>query len=178
MFRSHKRDSAPPATTTAPAHRGGLFSRNRSPSPVRREETRRGGLFHRSPSPIARDDARTGRSSTGIFGGSRRRSSSASSDSRDRRHGHSSSSSRGGMFGSVGRNDPVIRGARSKVADAENAERAADAALIAARQAVQEAKQHVKDLVGNADREARAAKLRHTEAKGVAKDANSLGKFN
>ena len=40
------------------------------------------------------------------------------------------------------------------------------------------AKQHVKSLVSNAERESRAARLRHTEAKGVAKDANSLGRFN
>lgn len=43
-------------------------------------------------------------------------------------------------------NDPTIVAARQKVSDAEEAERQADRALIDARTAVREAKQHVKNL--------------------------------
>ena len=49
--------------------------------------------------------------------------------------------------------DPAIRNARQKVFDAEHAERAADEALLQARAAVREARDHVKILEREAEAE-------------------------
>jgi hypothetical protein len=50
------------------------------------------------------------------------------------------------MFSSSLKKDPAIMTGRKKVADAEEAERAADEALSLARITVREAKEHVKAL--------------------------------
>ena len=124
--------------------RGSLFSRNRSNSPT-----------HVNDGDNGHDEKMRSR---GLFGSRRRQSSSSASDSNG--VGASSNVSvfsgspggRGILQGSRGsathrlQNDPALLGARQKVSDAEGAERAADRALVEARLAVREARQHVKNL--------------------------------
>ena len=104
-------------------------SQRRNPSPPPPPQTS-GGIFHRSRTPPPRtstDSASSSRSST-----------------RSNRGG-------GGFLG-LNRdkhgldNDPSIRTARQKVADAERAERQADEALLAARRAADGAREQVKML--------------------------------
>ncbi|KIP06532.1 hypothetical protein PHLGIDRAFT_90806, partial [Phlebiopsis gigantea 11061_1 CR5-6] len=88
----------------------------------------------------------------------------------------SSSTSPSGRGTSDPRNDPTIRGARQKVADAETSEREADRALGLARAAVREAREHVKILEREALEDARRAKAKQAEAKTVSKSARGLGR--
>jgi len=74
------------------------------------------------------------------------------------------------------RNDPTITGARQKVSDAEAFEREADRALMQARGAVREAREHVRILEREALEEARRAKAKQAEAKNVSKSARGLGR--
>lgn len=146
-----------------PSRGGSLFSRrHRSTSPTTNGvgysnrnvdyNGDRGGLNNHDNGydNSSRPPKRTG----GLF--SRRRSSSPSDDSMSMVTNNSS-----GRFGSSGNrlhnsrfsNDPAINGARQKVGDAEEAERLADRALIEARAAVREARQHVKNLEREAEEE-------------------------
>jgi len=59
---------------------------------------------------------------------------------------------------------------------AEDAEKAADKALIQARAAVADAKAHVKRLEAEADEDARLAKIKQHEAHGISMSAKVLGK--
>ena len=118
------------------------------PAPEPTSQGRSGSIFRRSreePAPTNLPPAQQNSNTTpfgSIFGGRR------SSIERDNASIASTSS------GSVlhrGRNsppnqDPTIRAARQKVFDAEHAERAADEALLQARTAVREARDHVKVL--------------------------------
>ena len=95
------------------------------------------------------DDHNNTRSSTRSGGFFSRRRSHSSDDSMT--HGSTRSGSGHGMgFNSPihGKhlNDPSIMAARQKVAEAEEAERQADRALVEARASVREAKEHVKNL--------------------------------
>lgn len=148
-----------------PSRGGSLFSRrHRSTSP---SMTNGGGYNNRNADYTngrggyndyedngydnsSRPAKRTG----GLF--SRRRSSSTSDDAMSM--GTNNSSGRHGSGGnrlhnSRFSNDPAINGARQKVSDAEEAERQADRALIEARAAVREARQHVKNLEREAEEE-------------------------
>ncbi|KAI9507487.1 hypothetical protein F5148DRAFT_1204773 [Russula earlei] len=73
-------------------------------------------------------------------------------------------------------NDQSLVKARSKVADAETAERAADAALHAARKAVREAKDQVKALDREAIDDVKIAKMKRAEVKNVRRDVRNLGR--
>jgi len=73
-------------------------------------------------------------------------------------------------------NDQTLMKARSKVTDAENAERGADAALHAARRAVREAKDHMNTLEREAVDESKRAKMKQTEAKNMRKSMRGLGR--
>jgi hypothetical protein len=94
----------------------------------------------------------------GLF--SKRRSSSLSSsdlDTRDVRHGHNklshgSTRGSGGMFGR-NHEDQSITAARERVLSAEHAEREADRALMQAKTAVKDARDHVKMLEREAQEE-------------------------
>jgi hypothetical protein len=80
------------------------------------------------------------------------RRSSSSDESRANQNGSiRSAGTNGGFFG--GNKDPSILSARQKVADAENAEKDADRALIQARAAVRDARDHVKHVEREAKEE-------------------------
>ncbi|KAH8691458.1 hypothetical protein BGW36DRAFT_388367 [Talaromyces proteolyticus] len=74
------------------------------------------------------------------------------------------------------REDPTIAAAREQVNLAEGAERAADKALVAARQAVKDAREHVKRLEKEAAEEARLAKIKQDQAASISKRAKPLGR--
>lgn len=101
---------------------------------------RQGGLLssnRHSPSPPS--SRRTSSTHQGFF---RRRDGSRSPEDSSLADAQGS--------GGVIANDPTIIAARQKVKDAENAEKEADRALLAARSMVKEAREHVKALAREA----------------------------
>ncbi|KAI0001267.1 hypothetical protein BJV74DRAFT_882513 [Russula compacta] len=74
--------------------------------------------------------------------------------------------------------DQTLMNVRNKVADAEGAERQADAALSAARAAVSEARDQVKSLEREAVEESKRAKMKQAEVKNVRKSARHLGRHD
>lgn len=72
--------------------------------------------------------------------------------------------------------DPSISAARQRVISAENAEREADKALIAARKAVAEARAIVKRLEAEAAEEARLARIKQEQAARLGERAEPLGR--
>ncbi|KAH7340925.1 hypothetical protein B0J17DRAFT_339224 [Rhizoctonia solani] len=121
-----------------------------------------------------------------MFARRRSSSSSMSSANSDRNGTHTRSRSRGkGLFGMGGRKsdtvlnkDPHVLAARDKLAAAERAEQEADRALELSRRAVIEAREHCKQLETQAIEEARLAKAKRTEARGLGKQAKGLGRHN
>ena len=140
-------------------NRGGFFSRRRSSS-ASDSSSRRDG---------SHDTRNTHDHSYGKRGGffSRRRSSSSSDHSPHRDSssvaGSTSTGGGGGLFGNRkgGRTlhnpkfskDPSILAARQRITEAEEAERAADQALIDARNAAKNARGHCKNLEREAEEE-------------------------
>ena len=166
--RSEFSGSPPPISNTnnnnaayddsRPSRGGSIFSRrHRSTSPSMTSGTQynadgRGG--YNEPVNSYDNTSRSGKRSGGLF--SRRRSSSLSDDGTSMATTNSAGrrgSGRNRLHNSKFSNDPTIIGARQKVSDAEDAERQADRALIEARAAVREAKQHVKNLEREAEEE-------------------------
>ena len=81
-------------------------------------------------------------------------------DNRNRlSHAGSTRSSGGGLFNRRHNEDPSIMSARERVASAEAAERDADRALMQARTAVRDAREHVKMLEREAAEEYVHSKL-------------------
>ncbi|KAG8762431.1 suppressor of hpr1 [Ceratobasidium sp. 423] len=74
--------------------------------------------------------------------------------------------------------DPHVLAARDKLAAAERAEQEADRALEHARRTVIEARDHCKQLESQAVEEARLAKAKRSEAKGLGKQARGLGRHS
>ncbi|KUJ14949.1 uncharacterized protein LY89DRAFT_686545 [Mollisia scopiformis] len=72
--------------------------------------------------------------------------------------------------------DPTIIAARERVMNAEAAERDADRALVAARVAVKEAREHIKRLEKEAAEEARLARIKQDQAKSMSKRGHALGR--
>lgn len=101
-----------------------LFS-HKEPAPEPAHE-RKGSIFNRNRSPTSETPASPTSGSHGLFG---RRTHSDDSDTNSRIH-----------------KDPSIQAARQKVNDAEAAEKAADKALLQARAAVKEVRDHLKNL--------------------------------
>ncbi|KAK5044682.1 hypothetical protein LTR84_010574 [Exophiala bonariae] len=144
------------------------------------------GLRRRSSS-LSSSDLETNRKSSGGFfnRGSSRRSTSSE---RLRHHNttpsnrHSTgklsrtSGSGGGLFSRGTPEDPTIAHARERVMSAENAEREADRALVQARAAVREAREHIKLLEREAAEEARLAKIKQGHARDISKRAKPLGR--
>ena len=134
-----KSKSTSKGSQSPPTRRRSIFSsrssrHSHSPSP-----THKRSIFssnsHESTHTTHDDSSAIG---SGLFG--RRRSNSSDKES-----------SRGNGFFGLGRNnnidnDPTIRHARKKVADAEKAEKEADIALNKARERVREAQEHVRLL--------------------------------
>ncbi|KAK1758043.1 hypothetical protein QBC47DRAFT_294477 [Echria macrotheca] len=158
-----------------------LFSRHSepveepAPQPVHEERPKRRGLFggNRSPSPTPSSSTRNTVSTQGTSpdrsGGVFRRSTDASSH-------------RGGILhrsfgnGAIAELDPSIVQARERVMNAETAEREADRALMAARESVREAREHVRRLELEAEEEARRAKIKQYQAREVSKRGKQLGR--
>ncbi|OAL48589.1 hypothetical protein IQ07DRAFT_588720 [Pyrenochaeta sp. DS3sAY3a] len=119
----------------------------------------------------------------GLF--SRRRSSSPSLTSK--RHSthtththHTTSTSpkrTSGLF-TRSSHDPSIHAAKTSLVQAETAERDADRALLAAKNAVREAREHVHRLEREAAEEARLAKIKQGEARALGKKGRALGRHD
>jgi len=180
IFSSHRSEVAP-APAVQPVHeerKHGLFGSRRQEAapvaaaqPVHEERPKRHGLFGRSPSPSpsssTRNTSSTRRTSPDRDGGIFRRSTDASSN-------------RGILHRSFGNGnadlDPSIVQARERVMLAEGAEREADRALIAARESVREARDHVRRLELEAEEEARRAKIKQHQARDISKRGKQLGR--
>ncbi|KAH7909289.1 hypothetical protein BJ138DRAFT_1115107 [Hygrophoropsis aurantiaca] len=99
------------------------------------------------------------------------------SPSADKRSVESTSSSQSSSFFHLHLHhaqDPSVSTARQKVAEAENAEKAADRALLQAKAAAKAAKEHIKMLEREAREDAKRAKAKQAEAKSVSKTVRSL----
>ncbi|KAK1776463.1 hypothetical protein QBC45DRAFT_395218 [Copromyces sp. CBS 386.78] len=156
-----------------------LFSRHAEPEPA--------------PAPVHHEPAPKRHS---LFGGGSSRhnrspspgSSPTYSSASDRRHRSTSRDSSSGhkpsllsrTFGNGHSTshqvDPSIVQARERVMMAESAERDADRALMAARESVRQAREHVRALELEAQEEARRAKIKQYHAKEVSKRGNQLGR--
>ncbi|KAF1849660.1 uncharacterized protein K460DRAFT_349829 [Cucurbitaria berberidis CBS 394.84] len=138
-----------------------LFGSRREPTPppVTTAPARKPSLFHR------------------------RRSSSPSL--RDQRHStthhnttHTTSPKRtSGMFNRSS-GDPSIHAAKQSLLQAETAEREADRALFAAKNAVRDARANMARLEREAAEEARLAKIKQGEAKALGKKGRALGRHD
>ncbi|KAK1828587.1 hypothetical protein QBC39DRAFT_374492 [Podospora conica] len=164
-FFSRHEEPAPVQQQPVQQEKRGLFSskRDSAPPPAPAPEPKKHGLFgsRRSPSPVSSS--------------STRRTSSTSRTSPERHSG-------GGIlhrsFGNgSGRGvDPSISQARERVMGAELAEREADRALMAARESVREAREHVRRLELEAEEEARLAKIKQHQARDISKRGKQLGR--
>ncbi|CAE6414824.1 unnamed protein product [Rhizoctonia solani] len=170
MLTSHLRSSpySPSNTSTMP-----LFGRRAEPAPP----------ASITPPPTTTTSGSSPRRSRSMFA-RRRSSSSMSSINSDTRDG--TQPRRKGLFGMGGNRksdpvldrDPHVLAAREKLSAAEKAEKEADRALELARRAVLEARDHCKQLEAQAVEEARLAKAKRTEARGLGKQAKGLGRHN
>ena len=154
-----------------PPVKHGLFSRHAEPAPQQQpvydEPARKHGLFgsrHHSPSRATSTATRSTRSSV-------------STTSPDRAGGQRS----GLLHRSFGNGnsddmDPSIVQARERVLGAENAEREADRALVAARESTRLAREHVRMVELEAQEDARKAKLKAKYAQEVSKRGKQLGR--
>lgn len=161
----HEPVQEPPVEET-PHRRHGLFgSRNRSPSPTPSHRTDAthstrytSSTYHTSPE----------REQNG--GGLFRRGTDASSGRRSLLHRSFGNGNNSAEL------DPSIVQARERVMSAEAAERDADRALMAARESVRQAHEHVKRLELEAQEEARRAKIKQYHAREVSKRGKQLGR--
>jgi len=176
IFSSHRSEVAPAPAVQPVQEKHGLFGSRRQEAapvaqPVHEERPKRHGLFGRSPSPSpsssTRNTSSTRRTSPDRDGGIFRRSTDASSN-------------RGILHRSFGNGnadlDPSIVQARERVMLAEGAEREADRALVAARESVREAHDHVRRLELEAEEEARRAKIKQHQARDISKRGKQLGR--
>ncbi|KAA8624149.1 hypothetical protein SMACR_09593 [Sordaria macrospora] len=155
-----------------------LFSRHAEPEPA--------------PAPVHHEPAPKRHS---LFGGSRHNrspspgsptysNSSASTMDRHRSTSRDSSGHKPSLLSRTFGNgvssshqvDPSIMQARERVMMAESAERDADRALMAARESVRQAREHVRALELEAQEEARRAKIKQYHAKEVSKRGKQLGR--
>ena len=140
LFKSHREPSPEPVQET-PTRKGSIFSRryrDNSPNAPTSATATAGEPMHDGTA----DNNRRG--GGGFF--SRHRSPSSSDDSSMATGRSSTMNSGHRLHNSKFSNDPSIIAAKQKVSDAEGAEKDADRALVQARAAVREAKDHVKRL--------------------------------
>jgi len=145
-------------TTQHQPQKSGLFGRRKSTlEPTTHSTTgptrSGGGLFNRNPQAEPVHNGHT----NGVQNGSSNHS--------------------GGLL-SRHHEDASIVGARERVMQAERAEREADKSLIAARQAVRAAREHVKHLEREAKEEARLAKIKQGQAASLSKRGKALGRHD
>jgi hypothetical protein len=167
FFSRHEPEPAP-VVQQPPARKHGLFSSRQEPAPVpvQHHQPKKHGLFggsHRDPSPVSS-------TSTASYTTSPTRHST---DGTTKRHSGGLLSKFGGTGGHM---DPSIVQARERVMGAEAAEREADRALIAARESVRAAREHVRRLELEAEEEARLAKIKQHQAKDISKRGQQLGR--
>jgi hypothetical protein len=164
-------EQAPPATyNNAPhGHHTTRHSTDVSPPGGRR----RGFLSRRRSSSISSSDEEMRRIGHGLTKNSRH-----STSSNDPMHAGSRTSTGGGGLFHRNRDpeDPSISAARERVQMAEQAEADAERALMYARESVQDARQHVKNLEVEAQEDARRAKLKQQSAKEISKMGSKLGR--
>lgn len=170
FFSRHEPEPAP--VVEEPPRKHGLFSSRQEPAPAvqqPQQPQKKHGLFgsHRDPSPGTT-------ASNASYNGTNRNGYS-NSPTRNSAEGkrHSGLLSK---FGSNDRTDPSIVQAREQVLSAEAAEREADRALMAAREAVRNAREHVRRLEIEAEEEARLAKIKQHQAKDISKRGQQLGR--
>jgi len=142
--------------------------KNTSPPPSHRS------FFGRTRSPVVEDHGNNGVDRKGSIFSRRRRSNSTQSDAVSE-----SENSHSGFFGGTRSHtseDPTILAAREKVASAVGLEKGADQALIQARMAVKEAREHVKILEREAALDAKRAKEKKLATEDISKHARGLGR--
>ncbi|KAF9527293.1 hypothetical protein CPB83DRAFT_907704 [Crepidotus variabilis] len=158
---------------------------NTSHSPTRTGTLHKGRDVDNAHSPTSATHKKGG-----LFSRDRRSTDSFSSSDREDRGSHrtgtmnstTNTSTGGGFFGLGNRNkhhlddDPSIRNARQTIADAENAEKEADRALVEARNRTRLAREHIKVLEREAEEDARRAKAKAAEARVINKSAKGLGR--
>ncbi|KAB8304144.1 hypothetical protein EYC80_003564 [Monilinia laxa] len=72
--------------------------------------------------------------------------------------------------------DPIIAAAEQRIINAEQMEREADRALVNAREAVAEAREHMRQLKSEMEAQAKALKVRQGQANNIYKRAKPLGR--
>ncbi|CAD6442303.1 7318c0b5-4993-4026-8487-d359f0e8c03b [Sclerotinia trifoliorum] len=139
-----------------------LFGRHQEehePEPVVEEPPKRSSsIFHRNrPESISPSE----RSTATV--------SSSASQNNTTRH-------RGFLHKNQQAQDPVIAAAEQRIINAEQMEREADRALINAREAVREAREHMRQLKLEMEAQAKALKVRQGQANNIYKRAKPLGR--
>ncbi|PKY04080.1 hypothetical protein P168DRAFT_281731 [Aspergillus campestris IBT 28561] len=126
------------------------------------------------PSPHSYASNRASRSSSS----SGRSGQSHSHSHNHRKHHHHSSRHRSNsIFHRHGEEeDPSISAARKQVTRAEAMEKEASKALMATRQAVHDAREHVRRLDREASEEARLARIKQHQVRSISKRAKPLGR--
>ncbi|KAJ7045985.1 hypothetical protein C8F04DRAFT_1173907 [Mycena alexandri] len=168
-----------PEPDNTPARKGSMFSRRRSVSPPPAANNR--SANNSATSPTRR----------GFFGGGRASLDSGTDNNNNRNNvadngsvrsggssffGSRTGTGNGGMGNFNVHKDPTIMAAREKVTHAEQAEIAADRALVQARNMVREARDHVQFLEREAAEEAKRAKAKQAVSNDVSKSAAGLGR--
>ncbi|BGP12985.1 hypothetical protein JCM10213_006623 [Rhodosporidiobolus nylandii] len=156
LFSKHDTTQAPaasvdqnyPPQSTTTTHSSGLFGKRKSTTTT-------------SPPPAVYEEPVDNKHS-GLFrkGTGKRRSSSDDSLPHDYRFSKHDS----------------LSGAKTKLKAAQEAEKAADAALIRSRNAVKDARAEIVALEREAEMEARAAREKQKAAKGLKSEGNKLGR--
>jgi len=171
FFSRHEPEPAP--VVEQPPRKHGLFSSRQEPAPVVQQQPKKHGLFgHRDPSPVSSNNASSYNNNNNNNNGYTTSPQRHSTDASGKRHS-------GGLlskFGGGDRMDPSIVQARERVLSAEAAEREADRALMAARESVRNAREHVRRLELEAEEEARLAKIKQHQAKDISKRGAQLGR--
>jgi len=167
LFRSRSPvpEDAPPVEEP---RQHSLFSRNRESTtnvtpPA--EEPRHHGLFSRNRNSTSSEPSIASNHS------SRTNTTTATAAT-------ASSGRRSHNFLRRDREDSSITAAREQVRSAEVAEADADRALMNARQAVKEAREHVRRLEMEAAEEARLAKIKQDQAAAIGKRGMALGRHD
>lgn len=178
FFSRHEPEPAP--VVEQPPRKHGLFSSRQEPAPVvqqqQQQPQKKHGLFgsHRDPSPVS-----SASSTNYNTHNSTHSNGYTNSPTRHSTDGSGSKRHSGGLLSKFGGNDhmdPSIVQARERVMGAEAAEREADRALVAARESVRNAREHVRRLELEAEEEARLAKIKQHQAKDISKRGQLLGR--
>jgi hypothetical protein len=157
--------------------------RSSEPAPPPPEEPRHHGLFSRNHDTTSNTHVEEEPKHHSLF--SRNRNSTSSDPSINSSHSsrHSTSASSHGstrrshnLLHRGDRDDPSVTAAYDQVRAAEAAEAEADRALISARQAVKDARAHVKRIEVEAAEEARLAQIKQQKAAAIGKRAKPLGR--